>query len=51
MICALDDTVADVLLRLQVQQHTTLLVVTHSAALAARFERRLVMAGGRLEEA
>lgn len=45
------ETVADVLLRLQVRQHTTLLVVTHSAALAARFERRLAMAGGRLEEA
>jgi lipoprotein-releasing system ATP-binding protein len=45
------ETVADVLLRLQVRQHTTLLVVTHSAALAARVERRLAMAGGRLEEA
>jgi lipoprotein-releasing system ATP-binding protein len=44
------ETVADVLLRLQVQQHTTLLVVTHSAALAARFDQRLAMAGGRLEE-
>jgi len=44
------ETVADVLLRLQVQQHTTLLVVTHSTALAARFERRLAMAGGRLED-
>jgi lipoprotein-releasing system ATP-binding protein len=44
------ETVADVLLRLQVQQHTTLLVVTHSAAFAARFERRLAMAGGTLEE-
>jgi lipoprotein-releasing system ATP-binding protein len=44
------ETVADVLLRLQVQQHTTLLVVTHSAALAARFERRLAMARGRLED-
>jgi len=45
------ETVADVLLRLQVQQHATLLVVTHSAALAGRFARRLAMAGGRLEEA
>ena len=45
------ETVADVLLRLQVQQHTTLLVVTHSAALAARFERRLGMAEGRIQEA
>jgi len=44
------ETVADVLLRLQVQQHTMLLVVTHSMALAARFERRLAMAGGTLEE-
>ncbi|MEZ5288539.1 MAG: ABC transporter ATP-binding protein [Vicinamibacterales bacterium] len=44
------ETVADVLLRLQVQQHTTLLVVTHSPALAARFERRLAMADGRLQE-
>ncbi len=44
------ETVADVLLRLQVQQHTTLLVVTHSTALAARFERRLAMARGRLED-
>ena len=45
------DTVADVLLRLQVQQHTTLLVVTHSTALAARFGRRLAMAAGRIQEA
>jgi lipoprotein-releasing system ATP-binding protein len=44
-------TVADVLLRLQVQQHTTLLVVTHSMALAARFDRRLAMAEGRIREA
>ena len=45
------ETVADVLLRLQVQQHTTLLVVTHSAALAGRFGRRLAMAEGRIQEA
>jgi lipoprotein-releasing system ATP-binding protein len=45
------DTVADVLLRLQVQQHATLLVVTHSTALAGRFGRRLAMAEGRIEEA
>ena len=45
------ETVADVLLRLQVQQHTTLLVVTHSTALAARFDRRLAMAEGRIREA
>jgi predicted ABC-type transport system involved in lysophospholipase L1 biosynthesis ATPase subunit len=42
--------VADLLLRLRVQQHTMLLVVTHSAALAARFDRRLAMAEGRLQE-
>lgn len=42
------DTVAELLLRLHVQQHTTLLVVTHSASLAARFERRFTMAEGRL---
>lgn len=45
------ETVADLLLRLQDQQRTTLLVVTHSAALASRFSRRLAMAGGRLHEA
>ena len=45
------ETVADVLLRLQIQQHTTLLVVTHSTALAARFDRRLAMAEGRIREA
>jgi lipoprotein-releasing system ATP-binding protein len=44
-------TVTDVLLRLQVQQHTTLLVVTHSAALAARFDRQLTVAEGRIREA
>ena len=43
------DTVAELLLRLHVQQHAILLVVTHSATLAARFERRLSMAEGRLE--
>jgi predicted ABC-type transport system involved in lysophospholipase L1 biosynthesis ATPase subunit len=42
--------VTDLLLRLHVQQHTMLLVVTHSAALAARFDRRLAMAEGRLQE-
>jgi lipoprotein-releasing system ATP-binding protein len=45
------DTVADLLLRLHAQQHTMLLVVTHSPALAARFTRRLSMAEGRLQEA
>jgi lipoprotein-releasing system ATP-binding protein len=44
------ETVADLLLRLHVQQHTMLLVVTHSGALAARFDRRLAMAEGRLQE-
>jgi lipoprotein-releasing system ATP-binding protein len=44
------ETVADLLLRLHVQQHTILLVVTHSGALAARFDRRLAMAEGRLQE-
>jgi lipoprotein-releasing system ATP-binding protein len=42
------ETVADLLLRLHAQQHTMLLVVTHSPALAGRFARRLAMAGGRL---
>lgn len=45
------ETVADLLLRLQAQRRTTLLVVTHSTALASRFARRLTMAGGRLHEA
>ena len=45
------ETVADLLLRLQAQRRTTLLVVTHSAALASRFARRLTMAGGQLHEA
>ena len=45
------ETVADLLLRLHAQQHTTLLVVTHSPALAARFTRRLAMTEGRLAEA
>jgi lipoprotein-releasing system ATP-binding protein len=44
------DTVADLLLRLHAQQHTMLLVVTHSPALAARFPRRLAMTEGRLQE-
>jgi lipoprotein-releasing system ATP-binding protein len=42
------DAVADLLLRLQSQQHTSLLVVTHSATLAGRFSRRLAMDGGHL---
>ena len=44
------ESVADLLLRLQAQQHTMLLVVTHSAPLAAKFERRLVLADGQLLE-
>ena len=44
------DTVAELLLRLHVQQHATLLVVTHSEGLAARFRRRLGMVEGRLAE-
>jgi lipoprotein-releasing system ATP-binding protein len=44
------DTVADLLLRLHGQQHTMLLVVTHSPALAARFPRQLAMGEGRLRE-
>jgi lipoprotein-releasing system ATP-binding protein len=42
------DTVADLLVRLQAQQHITMLVVTHSPGLAARFPKRLSMSGGRL---
>jgi lipoprotein-releasing system ATP-binding protein len=44
------DTVAELLLRLHVQQHATMLVVTHSEGLAARFPRRLAMIEGRLAE-
>ena len=40
--------VADLILRLHAQQHTMLLVVTHSAALGARFERRWSMSRGSL---
>jgi len=43
------DRVAEILTRLHVQQHTALLLVTDSAALATRFERRLTLTGGRLE--
>lgn len=43
-------TVADLLLRLHARQLTTLLVVTHSADLAQRFDRRLAMSGGTLQE-
>jgi lipoprotein-releasing system ATP-binding protein len=44
------ETVAELLLRLHAQQHTTLLVVTHSEGLAARFSKRLAMIDGRLAE-
>jgi cell division transport system ATP-binding protein len=44
------ETVAELLVRLHARQHTTLLVVTHSAALASRFPRRLAMEQGRLAE-
>jgi lipoprotein-releasing system ATP-binding protein len=44
------DTVGELLLRLHVQQHATLLVVTHSQDLAARFHRRLAMLDGRLAD-
>lgn len=43
--------VAELLIRLQGQQDTTLLVVTHNHALAARFSRRLALDAGRLHEA
>lgn len=38
--------VTDLILRLHTQQHTMLLVVTHSEALGARFERRWSMSRG-----
>lgn len=40
--------VADLILRLHAQQHTMLLVVTHSEALGARFDRRWSMNRGML---
>ena len=42
------ETVADLLLRLHAAQHTILVVVTHSAALAAKFPQRYEMAAGTL---
>ena len=42
------DTVADLLLQLHAQRNTILVVVTHSAALAARFPVRYEMNGGAL---
>ena len=43
------DTVADLLFQLHAAQHTILVVVTHSAALAERFPVRYEMSGGVLE--
>jgi len=40
--------VADLILRLHSQQHTMLLVVTHSEALGSRFEKRWLMSRGSL---
>lgn len=42
------DAVASLLLELHARQNAILIVVTHSAALAERFPRRLEMDGGRL---
>jgi lipoprotein-releasing system ATP-binding protein len=42
--------VADLILRLHTQQHTMLLVVTHSETLGARFERRWSMNRGVLSQ-
>lgn len=44
-------TVVDLLLRLHVQQHATLLVVTGNEDVAARFTRRATLTGGRLVDA
>ena len=44
------DTVADLLLQLHAARNTILVVVTHSAALAARFPVRYEMNGGVLEK-
>lgn len=41
-------TVSDLILRLHREQHTLLIVVTHSADLAKRFDRRWAMSRGRL---
>jgi lipoprotein-releasing system ATP-binding protein len=45
------DTVADLLLELHAARNTILIVVTHSAALAARFPVRYEMSGGSLVKA
>jgi ABC-type lipoprotein export system ATPase subunit len=44
------DTVASLLLDLHARRHTILIVVTHSAALAARFPMRYEMNEGRLKK-
>ena len=44
------DTVADLLLQLHAARQTTLIVVTHSAALAERFPVRYEMSGGALQK-
>jgi lipoprotein-releasing system ATP-binding protein len=45
------DAVAELLLELQREEQAVLIVVTHSAALAARFSRRFEIIDGRLGEA
>ena len=45
------DTVADLLLELHASQRTILVVVTHSAALAAKLPVRFEMSGGSLQRA
>ena len=44
------DTVADLLLNLQERHHAILVVVTHSADLAAKFPRRFELTGGQLRQ-
>jgi lipoprotein-releasing system ATP-binding protein len=43
------DAVSDLLLELQQEEGTILVLVTHSAELAGRFERRAELIDGRLE--
>jgi lipoprotein-releasing system ATP-binding protein len=45
------DSVADLLLELQSRSQAVLIVVTHSAELAARLPRRMTLVGGRLQPA
>jgi lipoprotein-releasing system ATP-binding protein len=42
------DAVSDMLVALQKTQPTVLIVVTHSADLARRFEKRFILVDGRL---